>query len=161
MVATAALEGIPGDFATTGPIDRDKDRERGSVRVWDVSRGTESHRFEVVDCHPRCVSFSPDSAILAAGFSDATIRLYDTAAGKETARLEVNGPLQGVLAFSPDGRILVSGTRPHSTEGGVPASIHFWDVVSRKEIRTFPAPRSECDRSGFLARRENIGDLRL
>ena len=40
MVATAALEGIPGDFATTGPIDREKDRERGSVRIWDVSKGT-------------------------------------------------------------------------------------------------------------------------
>jgi WD40 repeat protein len=57
MVVTAAMDGIPRDFATTGrPRDREKDRERGSVRLWDVEKGTETARFSVADCHPRCVT---------------------------------------------------------------------------------------------------------
>jgi WD40 repeat protein len=34
---------------------------------------------------------------------------------------------------------LASGTYPHRTTGGVPASIHLWDVISRKELREFLA----------------------
>jgi WD40 repeat protein len=129
MVATAAMDGIPRDFATTGgPRDREKDQERGSVRLWDVEKGTEIARFPVTDSHPRCVAFSPDNTLLAAGFSDATIRLYDTAVGKEITRLKFKGPMQGCLAFSPDGRILASGTHPHRTEGGVPATIRIWEI---------------------------------
>ena len=139
MVATAAMDGIPPDFATSGPRDPEKDRERGSVRLWDVAKDTQTWRFPVVGCHPRCIAFSPDSKILAAGFSDMAIRLYDTAAGTEIARLKVEGPMQGVLAFSPDGRVLASGTCPHRTTSGVPANIHMWDVKSRKELRSFPA----------------------
>jgi WD40 repeat protein len=45
MVATAAMDGIPRDFGTTVAVDRNKDRERGSVRLWDVMTGRRRSAF--------------------------------------------------------------------------------------------------------------------
>ena len=139
ILATAALEGIPQGFATNVTARPDEDRERGSVRLWDVDKGVEIRRFPVNGYHPRCVAFSCDGATLAVGFSDATIRLYHSTTGTERARLKVQGPLQGCLAFSPDGGILASGAHPYTAEGGVAASIHLWDVARAREIRQFAA----------------------
>ena len=147
MVATAAMDGIPrGGFGDI-PNRPEVEPERGSVRLWDIAKGTEIRRFPVQGCHPRCLAFSPAGTILAGGFSDATIRLYELPTGKELARLDVKGPMQGCLSFSPDGRLLASGTHPHATRGGDSAAIHLWDVISRKELRQFPA--HEQDVSGI------------
>ena len=140
MVATAAMDGIPRGGAFAGSPPRpDENPERGSVRLWDTATGKEIRRPSVEGCHPRCLAFSPDGAILAAAFSDSTIRFYDAHEGKESTRLRVEGAMQGCLAFSPDGHILASGTYPNMAMGGDSAAIHLWDVIARKEIRQFPA----------------------
>jgi RNA polymerase sigma factor (sigma-70 family) len=139
-VATASIDANPRVDAPTGAPDPGaREPERGSVRLWDVAKGTEILHIPVEGCYAHCVAFSPAGTTLAAGCSDATLRFYEASTGKELTRLHVQGEQQGCLAFSPDGRILASGTSPFTTFAGDGAAIHLWDVVRRKELRRFLA----------------------
>ena len=139
LIAWAAMDGIPGDFATTGARGAAEDRERGSVRIQEWESGKEISRIPVTGYHPRSVAFSPDGQTLAASFSDSTVRFYDPIRGNETGRLNAGSGMQGCLAFAPSGRVLASGTHPHRSLTGVSADIYLWDVTLKKELHRFPA----------------------
>jgi len=73
-----------------------------------------------------CLSFSPNSKLLATAFSDGTIKLWDVAGGQEVRTfLGHTGGLLSI-AFSPDGRFLASSARDHT--------IRLWDVASGQGI---------------------------
>jgi WD40 repeat protein len=104
-----------------------------SVTLWDASTGRVLRRLAPPNPEPgdtmsfttsHNVTFSPDSRIVAAGFSDGTIHLWSTSNG-----LPIGDPLIGhtdrvySVAFSPDGKALVSG--------GNDNTLIVWDLETK------------------------------
>lgn len=91
--------------------------DRTSVRVWDAATGAQVHRFNVeggVDC----VSFTPESAFVAAGSRDRRARIWALADGAEAACITHEGEAFK-MQFCHAGRyVLVEhmrGARRHRT----------------------------------------------
>ncbi|HUO36771.1 MAG TPA: TIR domain-containing protein [Mycobacterium sp.] len=91
--------------------------DKTSVRVWDAATGAQVHRFDVeggVDC----VSFTPDSAFVAAGSRDQRARIWALADGAEAACITHDGETFE-MQFCHAGRyVLVEhmrGARRHRT----------------------------------------------
>jgi RNA polymerase sigma factor (sigma-70 family) len=76
----------------------------------------------------KCLAFSPDGQVLAAGDMDAKIRLFDgQTAEPEGILADHRGMVYGI-AFSPDGKTLVSGSRDKT--------VKFWDIPAGTLRRT-------------------------
>jgi WD40 repeat protein len=73
----------------------------------------------------RDLAFSPNSKLVASGYSDGRVRLWDVATAKEKAVLRGHRGMVESLAFSPDGKLLASGSS-HGT-------IRLWEVAAAKE----------------------------
>jgi WD40 repeat protein/nucleoside phosphorylase len=56
------------------------------------------------------VAFSPDGALLAAGYADGTVVVWDGATGGAVRVLEAHSKGVTSVAFSPDGRVLASAS---------------------------------------------------
>jgi hypothetical protein len=98
-----------------------------------VATGKELRAFDNLGGFTLRLAFSPDGKTLATrGFDETAIRLWDVAGGKELRKIE--GPKAGCpsLLFTPDGRSLVAG--------GDDGLVHFWDVATGEERRTFGEP---------------------
>jgi WD40 repeat protein/serine/threonine protein kinase len=116
-----ALAAAPaGDLLATAGLDR-------TVRVWDAS----GQRRAVLPSPEvaRCLAFSRDGRLLAAGLHDGRLALWDTATAAERGTWPVHqGPVLAV-AFAPDGNMLASG--------GADQVVHFSDVAAgRASSRT-------------------------
>jgi WD40 repeat protein len=77
--------------------------------VWELATGKLRHRLANQTSRIPALTFSPDSATLAAG-GDQTIRLWDVATGRLRKVLEGHRDWVCTLAFSPDGRTIASGS---------------------------------------------------
>ena len=75
------------------------------------------------------LSFSPDGALLASGYSDGTVTLWDVATQERIATLQ--GYAGREVSFSPDGTTLASGSS---------GTIILWDVRTRQRITTLKGP---------------------
>jgi WD40 repeat protein len=106
-----------GRFALSGAGGHQRDKSGAlvpldpTVRLWDVSTGTEIRRFEGHEEVVISVAFSPDGRRILSGSGDRTVRLWDVSTGKEIRRFL--GHQEGVVKvlFSPDGRRAFSGSR--------------------------------------------------
>ena len=100
------------------------------VRVWNVATGKllfviKGRRVKIGQ-----VTFSPDSATLAAGSDDGIIELWNVKSQEKRLTLKVEDGFPVLaLGFSPDGKILASGTR-----GGF---VNVWDPVTGNKKYVF------------------------
>jgi WD40 repeat protein len=72
--------------------------EDHNIRLWDITTGTETARFNVDFAAVNALAVLPDGRFVS-GSSDRTIRLWDVKVG-EIARLEIEAPLSRVVALS-------------------------------------------------------------
>lgn len=111
------------------------------VRLWDlqthaVIRTLAGHTDDV-----RCVAFSPDGTVLAAGAggwdqpSDATIKLWRVADGELLMTLPGHGDWTHTLAFDRQGQLLASSGR--DSQAPYSASLRFWRLSDGELIREY------------------------
>jgi len=96
------------------------------VMLWRVADGhllwSELHGSEV-----ECVTFSPDSKLVATGGEDYFVRIWEVATGKQVRALEHDSSIDGI-AWSNNGEIIATGS-----ENG---EVTFWDTDTY-EIKGF------------------------
>jgi WD40 repeat protein len=117
-----------GKLLASGSCDR-------TVRLHEVPSG----RFvRALSGHGDCVeriAFSPDSRTLVSTGGDRIVRLWEMASGNQRETLDGGDNAMTGAAWSPDGKALV--TRSSS-------NLKFWEVHTRKVIRTLTEPGSEA-----------------
>jgi WD40 repeat protein len=84
----------------------------------------------------RCVAFSHDGKLLAAGNRYHTVRVWDVATKKEIKTL--TGHMSDVwsIAFSPDGKTLAAA----DTDWKKPSKVKLWDTATWKERGAIDVP---------------------
>ncbi|QDV32364.1 WD40 domain-containing protein [Tautonia plasticadhaerens] len=102
-----------------------------TVKLWDARTGA-LIRTDRGDTTFRCVAFSPDGLLVAAGGGrenergSGQVRIWDVATGR--VRPISTGHTAWSVAFSPDGRRLATG--------GTDQAVKIWDTASGQEILT-------------------------
>ena len=84
----------------------------------------------------RCVAFSPNGKLLAAGNRYHTVRVWDVASKKEITTL--TGHMSDVwsIAFSPDGTTLATA----DTDWKKPSKVKLWNTSTWKERGALDVP---------------------
>jgi WD40 repeat protein len=84
----------------------------------------------------RCVAFSPDNKLLAAGNRYHTVRVWEAATQKEITTLAGHRGDVWAIAFSPDGKTLATA----DTDWKKPSQVKLWDTATWKERGTIAVP---------------------
>ena len=85
----------------------------GTVRLWNLRKGSMLHAFKGDSSQVTGVAFSPNGRYLAVGgYGDRTLKLCDPRTGKGLHSLKLKGKTANVTAlnFSPKGRFIGVGT---------------------------------------------------
>jgi WD40 repeat protein len=110
----------------------------GRIRLWETATGKEARCLRVGERTVRCLSFSPDGRLLAAG-CEKDIVLWDAATGKEVGRLRGHQKAVASVAFSANGRLLHSLAHTPREGWWIAAAddseVAWWDVAACKQIR--------------------------
>ena len=94
------------------------------INLWNSETNTSKHKLKGHESMVTCLSYSPDSKIIASGSNDQTVRLWDVNTGNLIRTLTEHKSEIIFLSFSPDGSTLISGSRD--------MTINYWDVTSRE-----------------------------
>jgi WD40 repeat protein len=94
---------LPDDrHAITGSTDN-------TLRLWDLTTGSEERRFEGHTQQVWCLALAPDGKHVASGGRDRSVRIWDIETGSTIKLLpEFDDPVR-CLSYSPDGKSLVVG----------------------------------------------------
>jgi eukaryotic-like serine/threonine-protein kinase len=115
----------------------------GGVHVWDATIGV-CPPFADHTAAVSCLTFSPDSRLVASADGDSIVLVWNTTTAKKVRALRDDAPAQEVparkgrstpnaIAISPDGRQLVTG----SGDG----ILRVWDLKSPDELPTRRLPQ--------------------
>jgi WD40 repeat protein/DNA-binding MarR family transcriptional regulator len=99
----------------------------GTVRIWDVSGGSELMNLSYTDRNILSVSWAPDGKRVASGLGDGSIILWDIINGTTIATYHETDHAVASVAWSPDGNMLAAG--------GVPGFARLYDVPNASLIR--------------------------
>lgn len=77
----------------------------------------------------KSICFSPDSRMIAVGYSDGSIKIWDIGSEREIKTLKGHSNVVTSLVFSPNGKYLASGDW-----GG---QIYLWDITLGKKTESF------------------------
>ncbi len=97
----------------------------GLVRLF----GQEDSALEGGAGEVRCVAFSPDGKLIAAGNRYHTVRVWDVATRKEVKTLTGHMSDVWTIAFSPDGKTLAAA----DTDWKKASKVKLWDTATWKE----------------------------
>jgi WD40 repeat protein len=131
-------------FSPNGRMLASSDRQ-GVIQLWDIPKGREAHRLRrskddlirlgggvTQDEDINCLTFSPDSRWLAAGYwwDKPNIAVWDTRSGRLRCHLAGHDRHTMDLAFSLDSRFLAS-------LGNGEDPIRLWELATGKEVHGF------------------------
>lgn len=83
--------------------------EPSIIRIWDLENGGVQAVVELALGQVEAMAFSPGSALLASGGTDATLYEWDVITGSQVRTYTTQTKTIRALAYSPDGRWLVAG----------------------------------------------------
>lgn len=118
-----------GRYALSGHCDRKEFMHcsKGSMKLWEISTGTNVYTFTEPYHAAMSVAFSPDGRLALSSAPS----LWDTTSGKQLRKF--NYESAAALAFSADGRFALTGS--NSSLG----TLMLWDMPSANKIREFAA----------------------
>jgi len=99
-----------------------------TVRLWDVTSGTEIGQLQEHTQLVHSVAFHPDGKLVASNSYGRTVRLWDVASGTEVQRIQEDTELGRTIAFSPDGKLIALARSNDKT-------VWLWDVVNSTKVR--------------------------
>jgi WD40 repeat protein/tRNA A-37 threonylcarbamoyl transferase component Bud32 len=104
--AVSALAFHPGGrLLATATMDPDAP---GIVRLWDIERATEVHRFAGHTSMITALAYSADGRSLASASRDGTVRLLAGETAEEMLVFREHALAVSAVAFSPDGQLVAS-----------------------------------------------------
>jgi len=101
------------------------------IRVWDRSTGKLVRQLGEKSQSALALAFSPDGALLIAGYKNGTAGLW-TAGGAKRGLLRGHRDRVWSVAFSPDGATIATA----SLDG----TVRLWDTATRLPVATLPRP---------------------
>ena len=112
-----------------------------TVKLWDVTTGTNIATLQGHTDWVNSVSFSPDGTTLASGSFDNKVKLWDVATGTNIATLQGHTSYVNSVSFSPDGTTLASGSGDDT--------VKLWDVATGTNIATLQGHTSYVNSVSF------------
>jgi tetratricopeptide (TPR) repeat protein len=119
-VVTCVAVSPDGRRALSGSYD-------GSIRLWDLARGTELRAYDRFPAQALAVAFSPDGRKALIATTDRVVQLWDVETGRSLRDLSGHAGRVGAVAFLPDGRRALSGDND-----GI---LRLWDLEIGREVR--------------------------
>jgi len=102
--------------------------EFGTIKLWDVTTGTELRTVSSDTSWTKSIAFAPDGRTLAGGNIGNTIKLWDVATGTELRTLRGHAHEVGSVAVAPDGRTLGNKSSDDT--------IKLWGLATGGGLRT-------------------------
>ncbi|MCT7954352.1 trypsin-like peptidase domain-containing protein [Laspinema palackyanum] len=105
----------------------------GTIKVWDIEKGTVRHTFSWTGNFRDAIALSPDGQLLAVGIWDDTdntakVQLWDTHTGEAVRTLTHISDGITAVAFSPNSQTLASSAK----------NIILWNVNTGQVLNTLP-----------------------
>lgn len=108
-----------------------------TIKVWDVTSGTELLTIRGHTDHIESVAVSPDGRSVVSAARDNTARIWDLETGRELLAFRNHADMVFSARFTPDGTRVVSGGRDRM--------IRIWDAATGAEVRVLSGHTGDVD----------------